>query len=557
LRCRRELADDQHGLRLRLKFDLGDPEAEYLANMPWEWLCDPETGEFLAQDVRFPVVRAFETRQQASPLKVNPPLRILVVDASPRAMKRLKLRVEINRMREALAPLIKKKQIQIFRLTRVSPQALLNALRDKSIHILHFMGHGGYSPEYGLGAVFFVTADRRKDQVDGEMFASAVKGSSQLRLVVLNSCKSARYRGRAEASSYAGVASAILDRTDVPAVIANQYSISDRAAIAFSEAFYRRLAGGAPVDAAVSDARLQLGWRGREWATPILFLGAPDGQIFNLKPGADVPEVCDISRRDKTPVRLGVRSFIGWGADMPERTDAMLELKRFFRGPEGRYIRDPEMWQAKIFPKLRRFLLDHLDEQRPLLLDFAAHSSLAFAAGWVLEDKSGLDVRVRQRTKDKGEIEWGPNQGKVPEGSLWQKRRDLKVAAGQPDIAVALSITHRDLAKEVRAFIKEQGLPVGRIVDATIAPETGPKSVRGGRHALRLAQVLAPRLRVRHQSERGGRLHVFCAGPNAFMFYLGQLSRTLGRIVLYEYPFGSGRYADYRKSIELPPPDEV
>lgn len=72
---------------------------------------------------------------------------------------------------------------------------------------------------------------------------------------------------------------------------------------------------------------------------------------------------------------------------------------------------------------------------------------------------------------------------------------------------------------------------------------------------LRLAEALLPRLRQRTPEERDGRLHIFYAGPNALQFYLGQLARPLGRIVLYEYDFEGQQVAQerYQPSIELPP----
>jgi hypothetical protein len=89
-------------------------------------------------------------------------------------------------------------------------------------------------------------------------------------------------------------------------------------------------------------------------------------------------------------------------------------------------------------------------------------------------------------------------------------------------------------------------------------PEPGPNSIRGGAHVLRLAQALLPRMQSRRPSERGGKLHLFCAAPNAFMVYLGQLSTVLGSIVLYEYAFRAvDSYGKYQRSIELPPPGEA
>lgn len=557
-RCRAALPrKGSHGLRLRLKFRLDDPEAEYLAALPWEWLCDPESGELLATDLATPVVRDLATPHRQSALEVKGPLRILVVDAAPQSMKQLDLKLEIDRMSEALQQLTDGGRVELLRLSPASPEALRDALRDESIHILHFMGHAGYHAGSGMGALFFVAPDGSEDQVDGEMLASYLKTIPTLRLVVLNACNTARHAGRLGAPFNHGVASALLERAGVPAVVANQHSISDPAAVAFSQAFYGRIARGDAVDAAITEGRLRLSRRGMEWATPVLFLSARDGKLFavasTMQRRRTAPAAAQ-TRTAESALRLGVRSIVGWGADMEQRNDAALDLVPYF---DERFIRQREWWQDRVFPELRTFLRRARDPLRPLLLDFAAHSSIAFAAGWLLDAKSGLDVGVRQRTMGEGEFEWRPKEGAVPDGSLWLERPDIDLAAGDPDVAVALSVSQPGVAAQVRAYLRRKSLPVGRIVDAAIAPVPGARSVHSGAHALQLAQALVSRLRVRHAHEREGALHLFCAAPNALVFYLGQLSRSLGNIFLYEYPFGAkGSYGRYQRSIELPPPGE-
>ena len=65
----------------------------------------------------------------------------------------------------------------------------------------------------------------------------------------------------------------------MPAVVAMQFPISDKAAIAFSETFYQRIAKGDPVDVAMAEGRKKL-WHLEEWATPVLFLRSKDGVLF-------------------------------------------------------------------------------------------------------------------------------------------------------------------------------------------------------------------------------------------------------------------------------------
>ena len=538
------------GLRLRLKFQLNDTEAGYLAALPWEWLCDPTSNEFLATDPCTPVVRDIAVPRPQGTLEVAGPLRILVV-ASASSNMGLDLEKEIERVAEALKPLEESGEVEMVRLATADPNALRDALKDGEIHVLHFMGHGGYDTETGNGAVIFVQEGTGKDQVSGEPFAAYLKELPHLRLVVLNACKTARYASRKGASLNHGMAPILLERTHVPAVVANQYTISDSAAIAFSETFYHRIAKGDPVDEALTEVRLRLRRNNPEWATPVLFLTAPHGRLFAM--GAARPGVPE-QREQPELIRLGVRSFEGFGGDMTARNDAVLELAHYF---EGRYIKRKEDWQQKIFPELRAFLLKWIDPHRPLLLDFAAHSSIAFAAGWVLEPKSGLDVRVSQRISGEGVLDWHPKDGTEADGPLWLDRPDIELDAEAPDVALALSASQPDVAEHVQDFVRRKNLPIGRIVNATV-PEPGPRSVRGGAHALGLAQALLPRLRPRKPHERKGKTHLFCAAPNALVFYLGQLASSLGRVVLYEFAFQmEDSFGRYQLSIELPPPDEV
>lgn len=289
--------------------------------------------------------------------------------------------------------------------------------------------------------------------------------------------------------------------------------------------------------------------------TPVLFLSGRGEKIFTVESISNChgARPHPLTLPEPEAVRLGVRSFTGYGADMEERTDAFLDLRKYFdqTTPNGRFILDPEDWQAAVLPKLRTFLSDHVDPHRPVLLDLAAHASIAFAAGWLLEAKSGLDVRVRQRVSAVGELEWRPNDGTAgsDEDRLWLDRPDIALQPEGCNVALSMAVSQPEVLADVAEYLRQKDLPVRRILDAVIAPEPGPRSVRGGAHSLRLAQALVPRLRERQPRERSGGLHLFCAGPNALLVYLGQLSRSLGEIVLYEFAFGAPRnFGRYQRS---------
>jgi hypothetical protein len=566
-RCRDALTHAEGtGLRLRLRFRDDDPQHEYLSALPWEWLWDRESRQFVATDLATPVVRNLAYARAAGPLAVAAPLRILVVEAPP-CSGGLNLRQEIDRMNQALGLLQDAGQVLLLGLNRATPDDLRHALRDERINVLHFLGHGGYDPKTGSGAIFLAREDGAELQVEGERFAACLKDVPSLRLVVLNGCKTARHAGAdgaAEAGGgrfVSGVAAAVLRQTRVPAVVATQGSISDDTAIRWSEIFYRRLASGDGVDEAITEARLALSNRCRDWGLPVLYLSGPHGKLFAFEPAERrrVVRLLGRSRPAGEAVRLSVRTFRdGHGRDLDAEGEGVLDLSRYFSPPEHRFIRRPEDWQENVFPELRNFLRSRAEERRPLELHFAAHVSLAFAAGWLLEPKSGFDVWLPQRTREGGETRaWHAKDGSEAGGADWLPGSELVLDPARPDLALALAVTWSDVKAQAKEFIERVGLPVGRLLEATV-PAPGQHAVQGGAHALRLAETLLPRLLARQPHERGGRLHIFSATPNALAFYLGQLLSPVSRLVLYEYAFkAEGNFGRYQKSFELPPPGEA
>ena len=161
-------------------------------------------------------------------------------------------------------------------------------------HVLHFVGHGGVDAATGEGYLALAEADepvarRRRPGAGGggvyRLYADdlgrLLAGHYPLRLAVLNACEGAQGDGR---DVFAGTAATLI-RRGLPAVVAMQFPITDRAAIEFARAFYRAVAAALPVDAAVAAARqaMLLAARGSlEWATPVLFLRAPDAVLFDL-----------------------------------------------------------------------------------------------------------------------------------------------------------------------------------------------------------------------------------------------------------------------------------
>ena len=106
---------------------------------------------------------------------------------------------------------------------------------------------------------------------------------------MLNACEGARTD---VADPFGGVAQTLVQQ-GLAAVIAMQFEFTDTAAIMLAHEFYGALADGYPIDAALAEGRKAIFNAGNdtEWATPVLHLRSPDGQLFDLQhPGSgDVP----------------------------------------------------------------------------------------------------------------------------------------------------------------------------------------------------------------------------------------------------------------------------
>lgn len=266
------------GLRIRLRL----PPA--LASIPWEYLHDAEYG-FVGLSPETALVRYVEMPTPVTPLPVSPPLRVLAMISAPADVPELQGEEEWGRLNEALQDLANRGMVQVDRLEAGTLAALQRPLRLHDYHVLHFVGHGGYDEDAKDGALALEGSDGSSRLVTGRDLGLMLRGHRSLRLVVLNACEGAR---SAPDDPFSGVAQALV-RQGVPAVIAMQFEISDPAALVFSQSLYQAIADGFPIDLAMVEARRAMFAEGNEveWATPVLYLRAPDGRVFTKDQSPD------------------------------------------------------------------------------------------------------------------------------------------------------------------------------------------------------------------------------------------------------------------------------
>jgi hypothetical protein len=274
-----EAKRENTGIRVRLR--LADPA---LADLPWEFLYNPSVNRFLALSVQTPLVRYMDLPEVLQPIAITPPIRVLVMISSPTDYPTLDVEGEWRRLNESLADLIAAGTLSLDRLDEATLSALQRRLRRARYHIFHFIGHGEFDQTLQEGVLLLEREKQRGHRVGSQYLGMLLHDHDSLRVAVLNACEGAR---TSRQDPFAGTAQTLVQQ-GIPAVIAMQFEIADDVAGIFAHEFYGALADSYPIDAAVTEARKAIFAAGREveWATPVLYLRAPDGRIFDVDAAA-------------------------------------------------------------------------------------------------------------------------------------------------------------------------------------------------------------------------------------------------------------------------------
>ncbi len=124
------------------------------------------------------------------------------------------------------------------------------------------------------------TDDGKARPTSGRNLGTILHDERSVQLAVLNACEGGR---TSRQDPFAGVGQSLVQQ-GIPAVVAMQFEISDQAAITLAHEFYAALADSYPVDAALTEARKAIFAQDNilEWGTPVLYMRAQDGRIFDL-----------------------------------------------------------------------------------------------------------------------------------------------------------------------------------------------------------------------------------------------------------------------------------
>jgi hypothetical protein len=239
---------------------------------------------------------------------------------------------------------------------------------------------------------------------------------------------------------------------------------------------------------------------------------------------------------------IAIRSFLGPAADISGASpDNTLLLVDDF---QQRYLREDRGWQEHIAPRVTEFLGAAVKMSAKLRLILDAHASIAFLAGAILDLKSGATVELVQKGRVGAQV-WRAADP-VPADAPRFQVAEAAVNSG-PDIAFAISVA-RPTDDQVQAYVGQELPAVGTIVSFSMPAGAGQQAVRGGGHAVCLAEQISAEIARRRRDKPDAILHIFAAAPNALLYFLGQEHQAIAPCVIYEFDFDRKGSRSYQPS---------
>jgi hypothetical protein len=460
--CFRSSFDEarRHNTGLRIRLRLADPT---VVDLPWEYLYNPAVNRFLALSIHTPLVRYMDLPERIQPISVTPPIRVLVMISSPTDFPALDVEAEWTRLNEALADLISRNQIAIERLDDATLEALQRRLRRERYHIFHFIGHGEFDDNSQEGVLILEGDKDRGHRVGSQSLGMMLHDHETLRVAILNACEGAR---TSRTDPFAGSAQSLVQQ-GIPAVIAMQFEIADDVASRFAHEFYGALADGYPIDASLTEARKSI-FAARhevEWGTPVLYLRAPDGRIFDVdtvvppRPLSVVesgPQVVESSTRlsqdriTQDVVKMAREAFAGG-----RRAEAIEMLRRYAPAKDAvaQALRELTQEQQRLAEEeqrqLKTAIQGHLTAATELLNAGNLRDAWGRACDAIQLDPAhppsiALEKRIRQLLDE----EVAREQAREMDQALRDRAEQARVAARSAALAEARAAIESSLAAE-------------------------------------------------------------------------------------------------------------
>lgn len=244
---------------------------------------------------------------------------------------------------------------------------------------------------------------------------------------------------------------------------------------------------------------------------------------------------------------IGIKSFLRGSENLEKQTESCLLLVDKF---EGRFLKECYDWNEDVYDELNNFLIENTNNEEAYQIFLDTHSSIAFSAGRILDTKSGIDVFPMQKTANGGIKLWDARMPQKTSLSTWHIDCE-NISDTFNDTALIINAT-RNIYEDVKMYIKSSNIPIGRIINLSFyKADANIYSIADGNHAATLANSVFSATKYRTPEERLSTLHIFSAAPNAFMFFLGQNSRGMGKCIIYDFDNEQKKTASYIPTIKF------
>lgn len=249
----------RQGLALRLNLALD----RKLAQLPWEYLYDPDSAQFLCLGGRLALVRHYPSTQLRRPARLMPELAVCIADGEndgTRPYAYLPTLAASNSVRTCI--------LDDWTSEDAPPEPF-------AYQILHLRASGGVDPASGDFALR-LSNGAQEQWLSADKIARWLRAHPSVQLVALDSITGAESTAP-DASAFAAT---LVARHFVPAAVTLQYPLLPRLRETFFKTFYRALSRDSGLDLAISEGRQALAamngaW---EWGAPVLFSAVRDDQ---------------------------------------------------------------------------------------------------------------------------------------------------------------------------------------------------------------------------------------------------------------------------------------
>jgi hypothetical protein len=271
---------------LRVELDIDEQALPDVAALPWEFMRVPSSAHsgvlWLGTATRLILSRRRSQWFAPNPIQLaaGEKLRLGVVVSAPNDLGPVLYDETVQEL-EALVANQPDRFEMLPLVVNANPDSLDRLLAQKP-HILHFIGHGRLHEHNGKleGQLALVHPVLNDAEWIGAEFFGDLLNTHRPAIVLLHACEGAQL---SSSEAFVDIAARVVQQ-NIPVVVAMQYEVTNWTAMRFASRFYEEVAKGSPVDQAAQNGRravaLNSQYRGRDFATPVLFMRVEDGHLF-------------------------------------------------------------------------------------------------------------------------------------------------------------------------------------------------------------------------------------------------------------------------------------